>query len=274
LAIVFVPLVYIQFFQPKASFSMKAVIIDQLGEEFPNSAFVGNVTTILENHGFNVSYYNKTLDVSFFKGLAKSDYGIIILRVHSALRSDNSTVDLFTNEPYVYEMYPSEVNNGRLTNGTLLYAPDKHYFAFSSEFVENLEGNFPRSIVIAMGCWSLKTEREQMAEAFINKGAEAYVGWTDVILDTDTDYETLQVLRKLFEEDKTLDQAVSGRMRTYQGIYGLTIKEVTSRMNYYPDSASNLKISNLISQSAHSSFGQSKNLSCLITDVAKRLDDF
>ncbi len=56
-------------FSPQSSeviFSRNAAIIDQLSMEYPNQSFVGNVTKILEDYNFNVTYHNQTLNVEFF----------------------------------------------------------------------------------------------------------------------------------------------------------------------------------------------------------------
>jgi len=225
-------------------FSLNAAIIDQLAKEFPNPTFVENATDILKNAGFNINYYNESLDVGFFKTLAKNNYGIIILRVHSALREDNSTVDLFTSEEFSQYKYEWELENGYVAKGEFLYRPGKYYFAITARFVENLDGRFPKSIVFAMGCWSLKPEADKplLARAFIDKGAKAYLGWTDLVWPRDTDSETLRLLRLLLNENKTFGEALS-----QPPIYPYRSGNITipSRMNFYPQSVSNLKITDL-----------------------------
>jgi len=152
----------------EVEFSLKAAIIDQLGDEAQNSDFneTGVVANILKNTGFDVSYYeSKTVNVNFYKGLAGYNYGIIILRAHSAAREGETIVDFFTSEEFNGDEHVSEQNNGWLTKGIYSWKPDKFYFAITPEFIKNLEGCFPKSIVIVMGCWSLKPECKQMAEA-------------------------------------------------------------------------------------------------------------
>lgn len=63
-----------------------------------------------------------------------------------------------------------------MVKGELNYSGSvKEYFAFTPKFVKELEGTFPKSIIIAMGCQTLnKTVKQQMAEAFRLKGAKAY----------------------------------------------------------------------------------------------------
>lgn len=237
----------------EVKFSLKAAIIDQLGKEFPNPQFKDNITAILTAAGFSVAYHkSEELDVNFFKSLAKYNYGIIILRAHSALRDDNSTVDLFTSEPFKEYLHVQELNNGLLVRGVLNYSqgPDE-YFGLTSMFIESLEGTFPKSIVIAMGCWSLKPECQQMAEAFIKKGAKAYIGWTDVVSSEHTDGETVKLLSRLLKYDETIGEAV------YWAFSDWCFYPIVSDMGYHPESAGGLKISSLITEAKSSSNHQS-----------------
>ncbi len=252
--IVFGFLVYRTFFQtPEIKFSLKATIIDQLAEHFPNPEFNETVTNLLRDAGFNVSYYgHETVNVSFYKELAKRDYGIIILRAHSALREDNKTVDLFTSEEYDQYKYGDMRGKGLLTKGEYLFEQEseRFYFAITPKFVESLEGYFPKSIVIAMGCWSLKPECEQMANAFINRGAKAYVGWTEIVLHEDTDQETVRLLEMLLKENRTLADAID---KTDYYTYHGDGKTIISRMKFHPQSAGDLRISELIAEAKASS---------------------
>lgn len=275
--------VFFLFLQPsEVAFSMNAAIIDQLGESdllLSNSTFVESVTNLLEGRNFTVTYYNKTLDVNFFKKLAEYNYGIIVLRVHSALRKDNSTVDLFTSEKYDpnYDSnkYRSERENGLLTIGEYLYAPGKYYFAITSLFINNLVGRFPKSIIIAMGCWSLKPGCEQMAKAFRDKGAKAYIGWTDIIYPQDTDHETATLLEMFLAKNETLADAVAiTEPHTYPA-YGKT-----SKMEFYPVSPSigNLRISDLIAEAKNSktftTFNNLELFSFVIANINLESKDF
>ena len=226
-----------------SSFPLNAVIIDQLSLELPDKAFVNNIESLLQSHSFTVSYYNKTLDVDFFRGLAKDNYGMIILRVHSALRlPDNQTVDLFTSERFDSTSHSDELNSELLVDGFLNYSGiTEHYFAITSKFVENLEGNFPKSIIIAMGCWTLKLGVEAtLANAFISKGAKAFIGWTGLVDYSHTDSETAKFLEDILQ-NKTLSDAVDDVV--LDPFWG-------SIMTYYPHTSSvgNLKLSDLINE--------------------------
>jgi hypothetical protein len=228
------------------AFSMNAAIIDQLATDFPNPQFVENATSLLKDHGFNVTYYNETLTVDFFKELAQKNYGIIMLRVHTALREDNKAVDIFTSERFSSSAYREEQNNGQLVKGVLnsSLGVQKEYFAITSKFIENLGGSFPKSIILAMGCWSLKSGCEQLAKTFISKGARAYIGWTDLVLPQDTDNENIKLL-KLLLENNTIDYCLS---RTRSHTYFVNNQRITTQLASYPSSSISLRLSDLINE--------------------------
>jgi hypothetical protein len=235
------------------NFSLNAAIVDQLAQEIPNPTFVNDATTILESSGFKVTYYNET-DVNFFEKLAENDYGIIILRAHSALRlPDNSTVDLFTSEPFNSSEYSEDWQNELLVEG-FLNNSSQGYFAITSKFIDSLQGTFPQSIVIAMGCNTLVPGKDQMAEAFINKGAKAYIGWNGYVGDSDTDSQTIQLLTNLFTYNETIYEAVNGGGGLWDLTYG-------SKMAYYPSAAGDLTISSLTANISTTSETQSTLLS-------------
>jgi len=215
----------------EVKFSFKAAIIDQLGKDFPNSKFKETVIRLLENAGFNVSYHrSEDITVKFYKGLAKYNYGLIILRTHSALREGETIVDLFTSELFREDKYVSEQDNGLLTRGNYSWKPGKFYFAITPEFIENLEGYFPKSIVIAMGCWSLKPECEEMAGAFIKKGAKVYIGWNDAISMQHADNSTVRLLRYLTNNNMTIDDAISECNKFHDS----ELMYYYSKLSFYP----------------------------------------
>jgi len=258
--------------KPQPSFSLNAAIVDQLAGEIPNPTFVNNTETILENQGFNVTYYNET-DVNFFEKIAENDYGIIILRAHSGLREpNNSTVDLFTSEPYNSSAYIEDQQNELLVEGILNYSNGvKNYFAITSNFIDSLQGTFPGSIVIAMGCNTLVPGKDQMAEAFISKGAKAYIGWDGYVGDSDTDSQTIQLLKNLFTYNETIDEAVNGGGGLWDLTYG-------SKMAYYPSAAGDLTISSLTANIPTTSQMQStllaRSLEARADPASKRLKYF
>lgn len=234
---------FCQTLESKVKFPLKAAIIDQLSEDFYNQTFVNAMTNILEEHNFTVVYYNHTQTrVEFFKGLAKGNYGIIILRTHAALRKGGPAVDFFTSERYDDTKYEEMQNKGLLVRGELnISGKIKEYFAFTSDFVKGLEGAFPKSIVIAMGCQTLNlTAGQPMAKAFCDiKGAKVYIGWSSWVSVKHSDEETLKLVKRLLHENKTVGEAVRDAG---------TDPNFWASLKFYPETARNLRISDLIKE--------------------------
>lgn len=276
--IVLASIVAFTLLQTSSKFSLKAAIVDQLEEHFQNATFKETVTRILTDAGFNVTYYeSKAVSIGFYEELAKQNYGIIILRAHSALRNDSSTVDLFTSERFSNQSYQQMWSKGFLSEGKYLFEPDSSntYFAVTSKFIENLDGRFPRSIVIAMGCWSLKLGTDQLAQAFIDKGAEAYIGWSNLVLPKDTDQETATLLEKLVQQDKPLGLAVSeAKIYTYSAESNVTIQ---TRLDFRPYSSVNLTLSQLVASAENSAkttlLSSFQNAISLVAKPVRRLRD-
>jgi hypothetical protein len=226
---------------PEVEFSFKAAIIDQVGEAYPSSPssaheFNETVTNLLENAGFNVSYHkSQSITVNFYKGLAKYNYGIIILRAHSALREGETLVDFFTSEKFEEGLYND------VTRGNYSWQPDKFYFAITPKFIENLEGYFPKSIIIAMGCWSLKPTCEEMADAFIKKGARAYIGWTDSVGLQYSDNSTARFLQYFLIDNLTISGAISKCNQIQDPMF-------PGILSYYPSGISNYKLSDFTAE--------------------------
>jgi hypothetical protein len=250
--IIFGFIAYKMFFQnQETKFSLKAAIVDQLSGHFSNTTFIARATNLLTNVGFNVSYFsNESVTVPFYRQLVEGGYGIIIFRAHSALRANETIVDLFTSEKYDESKYLDYRTDGLLAKGEYLFeqGSDRFYFAIAPKFIERF-GSFPKSIIIAMGCWSLKPGYYGMAQAFINRGAKAYVGWNETVLPKDTDYETAKFLEMFLGENKTLASAIdiTGSHTYHDPSINIT---VTSRIDFYPPlpSVGDLKISDLIAE--------------------------
>ncbi|UCE15829.1 MAG: hypothetical protein JSV12_08210 [Candidatus Bathyarchaeota archaeon] len=146
---------------------------------------------------------------------------------------------LFTSEPYsntkhVYEQFTGQV--GRVTFYEGEEPKEPSYFGIHSEFVkQSMKGKFQRTIIIMMGCNGLTYS--YMAEAFIEKGARAYISWSNSVLASQTDLATTRLLQHFITENRTLKEA----MRE-------TFKEVgpdplyKSFLLYYPLEAGNYTI--------------------------------
>jgi hypothetical protein len=85
------------------------------------------------------------------------------------------------------------------------------FFGIGEDFVSHsMKGQFKNTTVIMMGCSSF--EKDDLAQAFIEKGATAYCGWsTEVNLKYDEDV-TFKLLDSIFEL-KSVAAAVTTTMQ-------------------------------------------------------------
>jgi len=198
----------------------KAAIIDQLYLLEPNQAFIDRATEILEFHGFSVDLWQgKDVTVEFYRELPKRGYKLIILRVHSGLLLSlvtahqivpSETTYLFTGETYTTTKYVSEQLTDRVSNA-LMTSEYPLVFAVNSEFIKNdLERNFDNTAIIAMGCESHYFD--DMADAFIQKGASVYFGWSGVVSLDYTDNATLDLINNLCVENMTAEHSIAKTM--------------------------------------------------------------
>jgi hypothetical protein len=222
----------LQFKPTEFNSELKAAIVDHLSLKMPNETFVQVTATILTKANFTVDYFSgEKVTVNFYRNLPMGRYKLIILRVHSALDANgNPPLALFTSEPLDSRKHVNEQLSGQV-QGVMFtpYTPgDKAYFGIMPNFIEScVKGQFQNSLIIAMGCDGLRYT--DMAQAFIEKGAKAYIGWNASVSASHTDTATISLLRHLITEKQTIKQAVENTMKeagpdpTYK-----------SQLTYYP----------------------------------------
>lgn len=188
-------------------FSYKAAIVDHLSLSQPNQTFVETVATVLKQGGFTVDYYpSENVTVEFYRNLPSRGYGLIIFRVHTTQRGA-----LFTSEPYSTSSYVWEQLNDQVWRVSYHEGNPPLYFGIPPSFVKScMNGKFSETVVIAMGCDTLKFS--DMAEAFIEKGAKVYIGWNGPVSASHTDQATAQFLKHLIIKKQTVKKAVTETM--------------------------------------------------------------
>lgn len=190
---------------------LRAAIVDHLSLTYPNQTFIQTATTILEQGGYAVDYYpGKNVTVDFYRDLATHGYRLIILRVHSALGgAGHPPLALFTSELYDKTRYFYEQLAGQLQIVLFNEGLDKgtKYFGVMPSFItSSLNGRFDNATIIMMGCDGLAYN--DTANAFIEKGASAVIGWTSSVSADHTDQATACLLQHLMTERQTIKQAV------------------------------------------------------------------
>ena len=226
----------------------RAAIVDQLSTSSANETFVQESTALLNQAGFAVDYYpGEAVTVDFYRNLPTHCYRLILLRVHSAsFNPEQSVFDLFTSEPYSRSKYVAEQVDDRLRRCAFdtvddPYVPgDPEYFGITHKFVSgSMLGQFYRTVVVMMGCEGMKYEN--MADAFIQKGALVYIGWDKLVTASHTDEATVELLRLFVTEKKALTQAIAETMSEVESdpIYQAVL-------DYYPLASGNCTMDDVL----------------------------
>lgn len=223
---------------------LRAAIIDQLGLNEPNPEFVQTATSTLEQAGYTVDYYPpEQVTVDFYRQLPKQKYILIVFRVHIArFDAQNLTMEdpvrrqaildafaegafLFTSEQYDNTKYPEDREKLRLFQvRNLAGSGDTRYFGITPRFIESMRGSFEKTVIVLMGCDGLLFDGT--AQAFIDKGVGAVVGWDGLVSAAHTDKATQSLLQKLVPEGMPLGEAIKRTMAEVgaEPAYGNSLK--------------------------------------------------
>ena len=234
---------------------LRAAIVDQLGLNEPNPEFVQTVTSMLEQAGYTVDYYPpEQVTVDFYRQLPKQKYLLIIFRVHIARFDEQGlTMDdpvrrqaildafgksafLFTSEQYDKTKYAEDREKLRLfAVRNLTGSGDTRYFGITPLFINSMPGSFDKTVMVLMGCDGLLFD--STAKAFVDKGAEAIIGWDGLVSAPHTDEAIQALLQKLVPGRLSLGEAVKRTMSEVapEPAYNNTLKE-------YPQEAEDLKL--------------------------------
>lgn len=254
------------YYSSQQSLSPNAALVDHLSffPEQRNQTFVEDAANLFRKGGLTSTYYDgdKT-KVDFYRDLPSYGTDLMILRVHSAImKTETGAIDklgLFTSERYynasdAYTKYPEDVENERLVIAFFNETERElgiSYYGIVPEFIEeSVRGDFEDAIIVMMGCEGLgytnsitgaRFNYTDMAKAFVNKGAKAYIGWNGLVTVSHTDQTTVRLLRNLILEKQTIGEAVEAVM-----------KEIgpdpyfNSSLVYYPIEAGNSQVSGVV----------------------------
>jgi len=194
-----------------------AAIIDQLSVLNSNQTFLGQVTQQLEDYGFDVDLYEgEEITVDFYRELPQMNYQLIIFRAHSGLLSGEEGVvritTLFTNETYSERKHYTDQLTDRVAKARI---DTKHPMVFSikdSFITKSMKGNFDNTIIIMMGCSCIAID--DLAQAFIEKGASTYLAWHATVGLGYVDQATPYLIEQLCGEQLTVAEAVRNTMQT------------------------------------------------------------
>lgn len=213
---------------------LRAAIVDQLAATDANPEFVAQAMANLENAGYAVDYYGKDeIDVELFRNLPQQRYDLVVVRSHMGQLQERPAVGLaevagglalvpglvsepvasiFTNEAYSVETHVPEQRARMLSIASYLAPRDStRLFGIMPEFIlSRSRGNYNDATIILMGCGGPGSE--QLAQAFLRKGASAVVGWDDNVTALHTDRATQDLLANMLAGRMDLSNAVARTM--------------------------------------------------------------
>ncbi len=220
----------------------KAVIIDQLYQDFPNESFQQNATKLLTDGGYEVDLFTTAdITIDFYKELPTMDYEFIVLRSHSlAIYGNKPSSWIFTGEKYEAGRYTQEQLSGMLSPGvpfrqgqisqmTQGDAKSERLFMIGSKMIDKMMvGQFPGTQIILGGCDTMS--QVYLAEALVKRGASSVVGWNGLVELRDNDAVMLSLLDDIFNGNLEMDDAVEKVMNDYKGktYYGTKLKHFSS----------------------------------------------
>lgn len=192
----------------------KAAIIDGLSTTQKNVTFWQSARDMLQQADYETYYYQGGSDtIDFYRNLAKKGFQIILIRVHSALDVNSGDLAIFTNEEWDDEAASTTYFNDILYNRLARVRVEENstnYFGLTPDFIRALDGSFQGTTIIMMGCDTLKTQN--MADAFVKKGAKAYIGWNGPVTSEYMDEAATRLLVHLVLEKQAIPQAISRTM--------------------------------------------------------------
>jgi len=225
--------------------SPKATLVDHLSlnPQTKNETFKEDCRTILEDAGFDFTYYGgEQVTIDFYTNLPTQDYKLILLRVHSATiqneTSEGPFLGLFTSEIYnetTEAKYRNDLETYRLAIAFFTEGGPQ-YLGITEWFVrDRMIGTFKNTSIIMMGCEGLN--HTTMAEEFHQKGAKVYISWTGPVAINHTDDSTIRLLQSLLQQNQTIKTAVEGISSDPTWTW--------SKLDYYPKEVGNDFISYL-----------------------------
>ena len=182
--------------------AVKVAYIDPLHAE--NPGFYEDIHALFsgERYVFEPSL-GENVTVEHLRRIPKG-YDLIILRVHSTVNDEMVwffTGEEYSQDKYVLEQLADEVHPARPSLGS------RRLFAVGADFVNHfMKDRFRGSTVLVMGCDGIRST--DLAQAFIDNGAELYISWDGPVTLGHTDLAFSCLLRAMIEEEMSPEDAM------------------------------------------------------------------
>jgi hypothetical protein len=200
---------------PEEHPSMRAAILDGLATDYPNQTFIKSAMEVLRGAGFEVDVYSpENISLNLLKELPSKYYDLIIFRTHGG--RIRQPIGLFIGSGLFIEKcnpdsYRYEIESGYLLLGRPFLSNEIYCVAPPHYISEKLRGEFRRTMIIAMSCFT--GDDNVMASAFFERGAGTYIGFRGEISPSYADAFTITFLRKLYFEKLSIREAFDQALR-------------------------------------------------------------
>ena len=214
---------------PPAADPSRAVLVDGIGLTKPNPDFIAGVKDVLNRSGLKLDIYEGSeVTIDLLENLA--GYGLIILRLHSAVEEEFRLLYIFSAEPY----NESEISRfgdewGPIVRQAITF-DNESYFALRADTLgyKNERESLRGAVIILMGC-NGTDGKTTIQKLFVDRGVKAVIAW-DGYVDLDyTDEITLLLLKTVYEDKIEFKDAVEKLMKEKgpDPIWGSRLKYLT-----------------------------------------------
>jgi len=214
----------------------RAAVVDGIGVTKPNPEFIQGVKEILERAGLRVDVYGgRDVTIDLLRNIG--GYGLLILRLHSAIDLKYGFLYLFSAEEFDEVEYDArfgvEKGFGAVREGVTF--ENERYFALRADLLGYMGPNgLNGSIIILMGCNG--TGSEQALNKLFGRGVKAIVAWDGYVDLEYTDKLTLNLIKTVYDEDLKFPEAVKKVMEEYgpDPTYKSRLRHLTKSSNQQP----------------------------------------
>lgn len=186
----------------------RVAIVDAIGVTKPNPEFLKSVKEVLEKTGLKVDVYEgKNVTIDLLRNIG--GYGLIILRVHSAIDPKYGFLYLFSAEEFdetEYEdKFSEEKRFGAIREGVTF--ENERYFALRADLLGYLRPDgLNGSTIILMGCNG--TGSKHALNRLFERGVKSVIAWDGYVDLEYTDKITLNLIKVVYEGGLKFSDAV------------------------------------------------------------------
>ena len=183
----------------------RAAILDGLYDKYPNLTWTESTVHYLSKAGYKVDVYRGTnVTINLLRNIG--GYEILILRLHSAIHTDNFLY-VFSGEQYTESKYVDEQLAGAVRKAYTFNESEPPYFALNSVFMgKNKPNGLNGTTLIMMGCNG--TANDYVIKRFFQAGVKTYISWDGYVNLPDSDEATLKLMKAMFSEGLSPSEAV------------------------------------------------------------------